>query len=160
VMFVVLHSSSSHEMHLGSLFYVCQHSFTPLFFFIGLQLHATKVFTIYMVPFVYVRYYFFVFFVILKNSFVQLRVCISKTDPRWVVSSARPVPNLLSLHPCTPLHAVFPLLKSSVVEGLYFSALHHCASLTHLIRHSITAATASYMKQQLYHARINRSRTY
>lgn len=47
VMFMELDASSSPEMHLGTFYHVCQHSFTPFFFFAGLQLHVTNVFTMY-----------------------------------------------------------------------------------------------------------------
>lgn len=73
-------------------------SFSSLFYSSMLQMYLLC-----MVPFMYVRYYFFVLFVMPKISFIQLWVRISRTDPWCAVSGAKPVPLLLSLHPCTPL---------------------------------------------------------
>lgn len=82
-------------------------SFPSLVYSSMLQMHL-----LYMVPFMYVRY-FFVLFVIPKISFVQLHVHISKTDLWGVVSSAKSVPHLLSHHPCVHLHRTLCLRFSN-----------------------------------------------
>lgn len=116
-----------------------------------------------MVPFMYVRYYFFVLFVMAKISFIQLWVHISKADPLMscLRCQACAPPRITPPLYASAMHPVSPLLKlSAIVPGIYFSALHHCVRVLN-ISFDIASplATASYIKQWLYHARLNKSRT-
>lgn len=86
----------------NTLLYLCS-------LFTALRLHATSKLP-YMVPFMYVRYSFFVLFVTLKTSSVQAHFCISLTDP-WEVAHGCCG---LQCQPSAPSH-VIPFLHSSML---------------------------------------------
>lgn len=95
-----------------------------------------------MVPFMYVRYYFFVLFVMAKISFIQLWVHISKTDP--LMSCLRLSSLCASSYHSTPVHLCdAPCVSASqtlchCTRHLFLCPTSLCQSLEHLIWHSIT----------------------
>jgi len=98
--------------------------------------------TQYMLPFMRVRYCFYVLFVTPKSSFVYLHVCISLTGHGQVGYNCS-----LQCQPCaSPLtipclcpslpHLVFPLLRTSaIVPHSHFSTLCHCFRIVKLWLH-------------------------
>lgn len=87
---------------------------------------------IYVVPYIHVRYYFFILFITLKPVLFSLKcavlqVTMGELSIARVSQSVYSVPYLFLSYACIPLHPMSPLLKASaILPGLYFSTLYHC----------------------------------